>query len=264
MSDTEVPGLEPAAFGSNLWIVDEIYQQYLEDPESVSESWQAYFNGETPRHSAREAQAPSPPAPPSEAPVAPPPEAPAKVEPDSSPAARSEDVSVPDPPASGTAPALDAVLLRGAAALVAERMEASREIPTATSVRNVPAKLLEVNRLIINNQLKRLTQGGKISFTHLIGYAVARAFKELPHLNVAFAEIDGKPHLIRYPHVNLGLAIDVERKDGSRGLVVPNIKGADTLDFRSFWQKYEELVEKARTNKLTPDEFAATTVTLTN
>ena len=148
--------------------------------------------------------------------------------------------------------------------MVAERMEASREIPTATSVRNVPAKLLEVNRLIINNQLKRLTQGGKISFTHLIGYAVSRAFKELPHLNVAFAEIDGKPHLIRYPHVSLGLAIDVERKDGSRGLVVPNIKEAESLDFRSFWLKYEELVDKARSNRLTPDEFASTTVTLTN
>ena len=264
MSDTEVPGLEPAAFGSNLWIVDEIYQQYLEDPESVSESWRAYFNGETPHHSPRGAQALSPPAPPPEAPVAPPPDKVAKVEPASSPAPRSKAASVPDQLAYETAPALDAIPLRGAAALVAERMEASREIPTATSVRNVPAKLLEVNRLIINNQLKRLTQGGKISFTHLIGYAVSRAFKELPHLNVAFAEIEGKPHLIRYPHVNLGLAIDVERKDGSRGLVVPNIKEADTLDFRSFWQKYEELVEKARSNRLTPDEFAGTTVTLTN
>ena len=143
-------------------------------------------------------------------------------------------------------------------------MEASREIPTATSVRAVPAKLLEVNRLIINNQLKRLTQGGKISFTHLIGYAIARAFKELPHLNVAFAEIDGKPHVVRYPHVNLGLAIDLERKDGSRGLVVPNIKEADTMDFRSFWLQYEEMVDKARTSRLSPDDFAGTTVTLTN
>ncbi|HJQ94755.1 MAG TPA: 2-oxo acid dehydrogenase subunit E2, partial [Acidimicrobiia bacterium] len=182
MSDTEVPGLEPAAFGSNLWIVDEIYQQYLEDPESVSESWRAYFNGETPHHSPRGAQALSPPAPPPEAPVAPPPDKVAKVEPASSPAPRSKAASVPDQLAYETAPALDAIPLRGAAALVAERMEASREIPTATSVRNVPAKLLEVNRLIINNQLKRLTQGGKISFTHLIGYAVSRAFKELPHL----------------------------------------------------------------------------------
>ncbi len=245
-----MPGLEPAAFGSNLWMVDEIYQRFLDDPETVSESWRAYFNGQ---------------------------DAPLPEDPAAEPAAAKEAPKSPAPPTPGPGPAAepqtsslvtksgkDAVLLRGPAAVVAERMEASREIPTATSVRNVPAKLLEVNRLIINNQLRRLTQGGKISFTHLIGYAVSRAFKELPHLNVAFAEIDGKPHLIRYPHVNLGLAIDVERKDGSRGLVVPNIKEADTLDFKLFWHKYEELVEKARSNRLMPDEFAGTTVTLTN
>ncbi|HEX2421438.1 MAG TPA: multifunctional oxoglutarate decarboxylase/oxoglutarate dehydrogenase thiamine pyrophosphate-binding subunit/dihydrolipoyllysine-residue succinyltransferase subunit, partial [Acidimicrobiia bacterium] len=259
MSDTEVPGLEPTAFGSNLWIVDEIYQQFLEDPESVSESWRAYFNGEAPRQSPPGSQAPSAPTPITETRTTE-----AKPELTSSPVPPPDVASASDQLASETVLPLDAVLLRGAAAVVAERMEASREIPTATSVRNVPAKLLEVNRLIINNQLRRLTQGGKISFTHLIGYAVARAFKELPHLNVAFAEIDDKPYLVRYPHVNLGLAIDVERKDGSRGLVVPNIKEAESLDFRSFWLKYEELVDKARTNRLTPDEFAGTTVTLTN
>ncbi|MGH8957687.1 MAG: 2-oxo acid dehydrogenase subunit E2, partial [Acidimicrobiia bacterium] len=263
MSDTEVPGLEPAAFGSNSWIVDEIYQQFLEDPESVSKSWRAYFNGEGPDESPAPLPAASPPVVPAVEPsgVVIDPEAPVPTAPSTPP---SPPTPAPVPPQPPTKPAPDAVLLRGSAAVVAERMEASREIPTATSVRNVPAKLLEVNRLIINNQLKRLTQGGKISFTHLIGYAVTRAFKELPHLNVAFAEIDEKPHLVRYPHVNLGLAIDVERKDGSRGLVVPNIREAETLDFRSFWQKYEELVEKARSNRLMPDEFAETTVTLTN
>jgi 2-oxoglutarate dehydrogenase E1 component len=253
VSDTEVPGLEPAAFGSNLWMVDEVYQQFLEDPESVSEAWRAYFNGEAPSESTD---------PPSSAAETVPPAKPPVVEPVTPPAP--QETAAPIQAEAPPKNALDTVLLRGAAAVVAERMEASRELPTATSVRNVPAKLLEVNRLIINNQLKRLTQGGKISFTHLIGYAVSRAFKELPHLNVAFAEIDGKPHLVRYPHVNLGLAIDVERKDGSRGLVVPNIKEADMLDFRSFWLKYEELVDKARSNRLTPDEFAGTTVTLTN
>lgn len=266
-----MPGLEPAAFGSNLWMVDEIYQQFLEDPESVSEAWRAYFNGEAPAESTIAPPAPPPPsanrpAPPPPVPRASPPaaEKPSTIEPAASPAPPPPTAPLPAGAEAPPKPALDTVLLRGAAAVVAERMEASRELPTATSVRNVPAKLLEVNRLIINNQLKRLTQGGKISFTHLIGYAVSRAFKELPHLNVAFAEIDGKPHLVRYPHVNLGLAIDIERKDGSRGLVVPNIKEADTLDFRSFWLKYEELVDKARSNRLTPDEFAGTTVTLTN
>ena len=147
---------------------------------------------------------------------------------------------------------------------MAERMEASRDIPTATSVRTIPAKLLEVNRQIINNQLKRLTQGGKVSFTHLIGWAIVRALKESPDLNVAYAEIDGKPHIVRYPHIVLGLAIDMERKDGSRGLVVPNIKAAEALDFKQFWVMYEELVHKARANRLSPDDFAGTTATLTN
>ena len=148
----------------------------------------------------------------------------------------------------------EATVLRGPAAVVVERMEASREIPTATSVRTIPAKLLEVNRLIINNQLKRLTQGGKVSFTHLIGWAIVRAFKELPDLNVAFAEIDGKPHVVRIPHINLGLAIDLERKDGSRGLVVPNIKEADTLDFKQFWVN-----TKSWSTRLEPTDSPPTT-----
>jgi 2-oxoglutarate dehydrogenase E1 component len=143
-------------------------------------------------------------------------------------------------------------------------MEQSLTIPTATSVRTIPAKLLEVNRLIINNQLKRLTEGGKVSFTHLIGWAIVRALREMPDLNVAYTEIDGEPHLLRYPAVNLGLAIDLERKDGTRTLLVPSIKAADTLDFKRFWISYEDLVHKARTNRLVPDDFSGTTATLTN
>src|SRR5688500_6315231 len=143
-------------------------------------------------------------------------------------------------------------------------MEASRDSPTATSVRTIRAKLLEVNRQILNNQLKRLTQGGKVSFTHLIGWAIVRALKEMPDLNVAYTEVDGKPHIVRFPHINLGLAIDIERKDGSRGLVVPNIKAADVVGFKQFWVLYEQVVQKARGNKLSPDDFAGTTATLTN
>ncbi|MEX0946218.1 MAG: multifunctional oxoglutarate decarboxylase/oxoglutarate dehydrogenase thiamine pyrophosphate-binding subunit/dihydrolipoyllysine-residue succinyltransferase subunit, partial [Acidimicrobiia bacterium] len=109
-----------------------------------------------------------------------------------------------------------------------------------------------------------LTQGGKVSFTHIIGWAIVRALRDLPDLNVAYTEVDGKPAMVRYPHVNLGLAIDMERKDGSRGLVVPNVKLADTLDFKQFWVIYEELVHRARQNRLTLDDFAGTTLTLTN
>ncbi|HSG78576.1 MAG TPA: 2-oxo acid dehydrogenase subunit E2, partial [Acidimicrobiia bacterium] len=156
------------------------------------------------------------------------------------------------------------VPLLGTAAVIAERMEESRELPTATSVRSIPAKLLEVNRRILNNQLQRLDQLGKVSFTHLIGWAVVRALQAHPAMNAAYQLIDGKPHQLRYGHVNLGIAIDMEGRDGSRTLLVPNIRAADTMDFRTFWETYEDIVGRARNRKITPDDFAGTTATLTN
>ena len=145
-------------------------------------------------------------------------------------------------------------------------MEASLAVPTATSVRAVPAALLEVNRKIINNQLGRTT-GGKISFTHLIGFAVVKALGAVPAMNASFvADADGKgtPGVVRHRHVGLGLAVDVEKPDGSRTLLVPCIADADTMDFRRFVSAYEELIRKIATNKVSPDDFVGTTVTLTN
>ena len=155
--------------------------------------------------------------------------------------------------------------LRGAAGRIVANMEASLGVPTATSVRVVPAKLLEVNRTIINNQLGRTT-GGKVSFTHLIGYAVVRSLVAVPAMNAAFvADADGKgtPGVLRHDHVGLGLAVDVEKGSG-RTLLVPCIADADRRDFRGFVSAYEELVRKIHTNKIAPDDFAGTTVTLTN
>src|SRR4029079_5191602 len=142
-------------------------------------------------------------------------------------------------------------------------MEASLDVPTATSVRAVPAKLLEVNRQILNNHLAR-AQGGKVSFTHLIGYAVLRALRTVPVMNSSFGMVDGKPSVVRHEHVNLGLAIDLEKPDGTRTLIVPNVKQADTLDFASFHAAYEDLVRRARANQLTPDDLSGTTVSITN
>ena len=155
--------------------------------------------------------------------------------------------------------------MRGAAARIVANMEASLQVPTATSFREVPAKLLEVNRRIINGYLGR-KQAGKVSFTHMIGFAVVRAISETtPVMNSTFVEAaDGKPQVIHHPHVGLGIAVDVEKSDGSRTLLVPAIRDADTLDFRSFWVAYEELIRKVRNNKLSPDDFAGVTVTLTN
>ena len=111
------------------------------------------------------------------------------------------------------------VTLRGPSAAVAKNMNASLELPTATSVRAVPVKLLFDNRIVINNHLKR-ARGGKVSFTHLIGYAMVQALKAMPSMNYSFAEKDGKPTLVKPEHVNLGLAIDLVKPNGDRQLVV--------------------------------------------
>jgi len=155
--------------------------------------------------------------------------------------------------------------LRGAAARIVANMEASLAVPTATSFREVPAKLLEVNRKVINGYLSR-TRGGKVSFTHLIGYAVVRAIADtVPALNAMFVEgPDGKPRRVTNAHVSLGLAVDQQKSDGSRTLLVPVIRDADTLDFGGFWAAYEEMIRKVRTGKLSPDDFVGATVTLTN
>ncbi|MFP5417265.1 MAG: multifunctional oxoglutarate decarboxylase/oxoglutarate dehydrogenase thiamine pyrophosphate-binding subunit/dihydrolipoyllysine-residue succinyltransferase subunit [Actinomycetes bacterium] len=155
------------------------------------------------------------------------------------------------------------VTLRGAPMRTARNMDASLSMPTATSVRNVPMKLVIDQREIINKHLARTT-GGKISFTHILGYAMVKALTIVPDMNNGYEEVDGKPTLIIPNQVNLGLAIDQTKADGTRQLLVPNIKGADQMNFREFWQAYEALVKKARTNALTVDDFAGTTASLTN
>ena len=154
-------------------------------------------------------------------------------------------------------------VLRGAPARTAANMDISLTVPTATSVRSVPVKLLWDNRTVINNHLAR-ARGGKVSFTHLIGYALIKALRSMPEMNVGFETVDGKPNLITPAHINLGLAIDVPKADGSRTLLVPSIKAAETMDFAAFWTAYEEIVRKARDNKLTVEDFQGTSVSLTN
>ncbi|WP_205315829.1 multifunctional oxoglutarate decarboxylase/oxoglutarate dehydrogenase thiamine pyrophosphate-binding subunit/dihydrolipoyllysine-residue succinyltransferase subunit, partial [Nonomuraea lactucae] len=155
------------------------------------------------------------------------------------------------------------VRLRGAAARTASNMDLSLTVPTATSVRAIPAKLLIDNRIVINNHLKR-GRGGKVSFTHLIGFAIVKALKAMPEMNHSYTEVDGKPTLVKPEHVGFGLAIDVQKSNGDRQLLVPSIKGAEQMDFRQFWMAYEEVVRKARSGKLGVDDFAGTTISLTN
>ncbi|MGW2210331.1 multifunctional oxoglutarate decarboxylase/oxoglutarate dehydrogenase thiamine pyrophosphate-binding subunit/dihydrolipoyllysine-residue succinyltransferase subunit [Streptomyces sp. NPDC001781] len=280
-----------AAFGPNEWLVDEIYQQYLQDPNSVDRAWWDFFAdykpgapaasapagtaaagaaGTTP--TAPPAQAAPAPAAPAQAPATPaqaPAQAPAAK---AAPAAQAPAKPAPAPaakPKAAAAPATEApegpeyVTLRGPSAAVVKNMNASLELPTATSVRAVPVKLLFDNRIVINNHLKR-ARGGKISFTHLIGFAMVQAIKAMPAMNHSFGEKDGKPTLVKPPHVNLGLAIDLVKPNGDRQLVVAAIKKAETLNFFEFWQAYEDIVRRAREGKLTMDDFTGVTVSLTN
>ena len=153
--------------------------------------------------------------------------------------------------------------LRGPAARVVQNMQASLAVPTATSVRAVPAKLLIDNRIVINNHLRR-GRGGKVSFTHLIGYALVQALKSMPEMNYGYTEVDGKPALVKPEHVNLGLAIDLQKPDGTRQLLVPNLRSADTMDFAQFYTAYEDVIRRARSGRLTVDDFVGTTISLTN
>ncbi len=232
-------GRQAGSFGSNAWLVDDMFDRFLADPNSVSESWREFFTDY------RRSPVPAPTV---------------SSSPKPEPAKAAGDVTTThEPPAGATA-------LRGAAARIVANMEASLSVPTATSVRAIPARLLEVNRQLLNDQLARTT-GAKVSFTHLIGFAIIKALGAVPAMNAAFVEtIDqkGTPGVLRHEHIGLGLAVDVEKPDGSRSLMVPCIKNADTMDFRSFVLAYEDLVRKVHNATATPDDFAGTTVSLTN
>jgi 2-oxoglutarate decarboxylase len=266
-----------ADFGPNEWLVDELYQQYLQDKNSVNQAWWEFFadyhpgdggNGKASDSGAPLASPSTEPQPftPPPTPVAAPAPTPAsragKHSADTAKASpKPRDIPAVKP--TGPLSEDDVQPLRGAAARTVTNMEASLSVPTATSVRVVPAKLLIDNRVVINNHLRR-SRGGKVSFTHLIGYALIKALTLMPQMNKGFGAKDGKPALITPAHINLGLAIDMAKPDGTRTLLVPAIKATEAMDFAHFWTAYEDVVRKARTNKLTVDDFQGTTISLTN
>ena len=284
-----------AAFGANEWLVDEMYEQYQKDPKSVDPAWWDFFKsydaGDAPTNGRVAVQPPpveartaptqssqstapaAPQAPPT--PVAKPSAAPTPSA-ATDPARRSTTQPAPTTPAAKpvpkepTPPRTTAVsdepaytVLRGAPARTVQNMDSSLTVPTATSVRQVPVKLLWDNRIVINNHLAR-ARGGKVSFTHLIGFALVKALKSMPEMNVGYDVIDGKPNLVTPAHINLGLAIDLPKPDGTRQLLVPSIKATESMSFAHFWTAYEDIVKKARSNKLEVSDFQGTTLTLTN
>lgn len=223
------------SFGPNAWLVDDMYERFLADPTSVAESWREFFVGYKP------SAVPSI-------------------------ASTSPMTTVSAKPAAATTIDAEATPLKGAAARIVTNMEASLAVPTATSVRQVPARLLEINRAALNEALGRTT-GAKVSFTHLIAFAIVKGLKKVPSMNSTFVDaVDAKgtPGVRHHEHVGLGLAVDVEKSDGTRNLLVPVIKDADTLDFRGFLLAYEDLVRKVHNASFGADDFAGATVSLTN
>ena len=266
-------------FGANATYVEGLLSRFRNDPALVDESWRAYFNellgpstteaqengrgaqeaqgnvdgaGDAPPvasaaiHQAASAAAIAPATPAAQAP------------------ARSTTTPPPLPPAPAPAESVEnATPIRGGALKIVENMETSLSVPTATSNRRIPVKVLDENRRVINKHLQERGRG-KASYTHLVAWAIVRALKDFPQLNDAFEVVGGQPSRLRREGVNLGVAIDLAKKDGSRTLLVPNIKNANRMSFSEFLSAYDDVVNRARTGKLQIPDFQGTTLSLTN
>jgi 2-oxoglutarate dehydrogenase E1 component len=223
---------------ANAGFAQAIYEEYLRNPAAVAPEWRRLFEsgviGELPANG-KGTEPPDTAGPAPTAAAAPVPQAPA-----------------------------GAVPLKGPAARLVANMNESLTVPTATTFRELSVAALESRRRDLNTALQSAGRTEKVSFTHLIGFAIVQAVKTHPSLVQTLAMLDGTPHRVTPEHVGLGLAVDMERKDGTRGLVVPVIKAAEALDFAGFHRVYESLVEKARTSKLMPDDFTGGTIQLTN
>jgi 2-oxoglutarate dehydrogenase E1 component len=271
-------------FGNNYVFALDLLEDYRRDPGALDASWRLYFDrltgaaGEVPKPISEAAPA-APPAAPSDRPGARPRSAPETIvetrptpaEAAPSPVPSLSVVRTTAPLARDAVRSLSTPLLpgdianpmRGGALRLSENMEASLFVPTATSVREMAVRPVEENRRLLNKH--RASSGAsRISFTHLVAWALLRALDTFPRLNDAFAIVDDRAHRVQRGEVRLGVAVDVEKKSGERTLLVPNIKGANGLDFVGFLVAFDDVVARVRRGAITPDDFLGTTVTLTN
>nr|MBA3659370.1 2-oxo acid dehydrogenase subunit E2 [Gemmatimonadales bacterium] len=227
---------------ANAGFAQAMYEEFLRDPAAVGAEWRRLFEsgivGEAPSNGTHRSGNGA-----------------------AAPAAESPKVT---PSASPAPPPVGAIPIKGPAARLVANMNESLTVPTATTFRVVAVGALEERRRRLNAALQAAGRGEKISFTHLIAYALVQATKQHPVMGHTLLLRDGQSYRVQPQGIALGLAVDVQRKDGSRGLVVPVIKRAETLEFGAFHSAYEGLVEKARQNKLMPDDFAGATMSLTN
>lgn len=216
-------------FGANTWFVESLFKQYQENPSTVPEQWKNFFSGVTGNTKDNRRKT-----------------------------FFSFNIEYPKPESDDLTQ-----IIAGSFERILNNMNNSISIPTATSQRTIPVKLLEENRTLINLHLQKVKQG-KVSFTHLISWAILKAIKLMPVMNYVFSIFNGKPVVIKRQKVNLGVAIDIEKKDGTRSLIVPNIKNADKLNFKEFVSVYEDLIRRSRKGQIDPSEFLGTTISLTN
>ena len=242
-------------FGANSTYVEGLLARWQSDPTLVDESWRTYFEELVGPNGDQAIVASSPSASdPQETAVS-----------DGGAAVAPAKKPKPAPPAAPSAASVQGEVLpiRGAALKIVENMEASLAVPTATSQRRIPVRLLDENRRIINRHLEAAGQG-KASYTHLIAFALLRALEEFPQMNDGYQVIEDQPSRVKRDSINLGIAIDLEKKDGTRSLLVPNVKGANQFGFSDFLKAYDDVVVRARAGKLQIPDFHGTTISLTN
>jgi 2-oxoglutarate dehydrogenase E1 component len=266
-TSTDLSEIIAENFGANATYVEGLLSRFRSNPELVDDSWRAYFtellgngagnDGGTVTTPASEARSTG-----NGAGETAPTQAPAKLAEATAPA---KPVAAPaiKPAVAATSEQAEATPIRGAALKIVENMDASLAVPTATSQRRIPVKLLDENRRMINQYLQE-NDRGKVSYTHVIAWALLRALDEFPQLNDGFETVAGAPARIHRTQINLGVAIDLTKKDGTRTLLVPNIKDAGKLRFPEFVSAYDDVVKRAREGKLQIADFQGTTISLTN
>ena len=238
-------------FGANATYVETLLARWRSDPSLVDESWRAYFD-ELVGGNGDAVAAPKTSVPAVEAAGNGAATKPAKTKPAGPPSVETS-----------SQPGIEKLPIRGPALKIVENMEASLTVPTATSQRRIPVKLLDENRRLINRQMEERGRH-KASYTHLIAYALLRAIEKFPQMNDVFEVADDQPMRVKREAVNLGIAIDLEKKDGTRSLLVPNIKNASRLTFSQFLNAYDDVISRAREGKLQISDFQGTTISLTN
>jgi len=266
-TSTDLSEIIAENFGANATYVEGLLGRFRSNPELVDESWRTYFTellgdgagneAATVISTASDARSPDNGG--SETATA---NAPARAAEASAPA-KTKAVPATKPAAVPTSEQVEAIPIRGAALKIVENMDASLAVPTATSQRRIPVKLLDENRRMINQYLQE-NDRGKVSYTHLIAWALLRALDEFPQLNDGYEVVEGAPARVRRAQINLGVAIDLTKKDGTRTLLVPNIKDAGKLRFSQFLEAYDDVVKRARDGKLQIPDFQGTTISLTN